>query len=142
MFGEFLRRARARDRMTYLVRRVPTGRLVGVVNVNNIVMGAFCSASLGYYGFSGGTGQGAMTEGVALALDQCFGALGLHRVEVNVQPANHASIALVERLGLRLEGFSPKMLRIGGEWRDHHRYATTVEEWSSSNRIGGGGEPE
>ncbi len=136
-FGEFLRRARARDRMTYLVRRVDDDRLVGVVNVNNITMGAFGSASLGYYGFVDGVGGGAMTEGARLVLDQCFTYLGLHRVEVNVQPSNVRSIALVERLGLRLEGFSPRMLQIGGEWRDHNRYAVTVEEWSSSKGFDG-----
>ncbi|WP_349644428.1 GNAT family N-acetyltransferase [Rhizobium mayense] len=43
-----------------------------------------------------------------------FDDIGLHRLEANVQPANHASIALVQRLGFRKEGFSPKYLRIGG----------------------------
>ena len=132
-FGEFMRRTRVRDRMTYLVRRVDDARLVGVVNVNNITMGAFCNGSLGYYGFLDGTGGGAMTEGVELVLRQCFTTLGLHRVEVNVQPGNVRSIALVERLGLRFEGFSPRMLQIAGEWRDHNRYAITVEDWSSSS---------
>ena len=127
-YAEFLRRARARDRMTYVVRTNDERRLVGVVNVNNISMGAFRSATLGYYGFEGAIGSGRMTEGVRLAVEQCFGFLGLHRVEANIQPANVASKALVARLGFRHEGFSPRMLLIGGEWRDHDRYALTVED--------------
>jgi [ribosomal protein S5]-alanine N-acetyltransferase len=127
-YGEFLRRARARDRVTFVARRVDDRRLVGVVNVNNISMGAFCSASLGYYGFVGGCGEGRMTESVGLAVEQCFDLLGLHRVEANVQPGNDSSQRLVERLGFRFEGFSPRMLFIGGEWRDHNRFALTIED--------------
>lgn len=134
-YTELLRRARARDRMTYVVRANDDRRLVGIVNVNNISMGAFCSATLGYYGFAGGVGAGRMTEGVALVVGQCFTTLGLHRVEANIQPANVPSKALVERLGFRYEGFSPRMLLIGGEWRDHDRYALTIEEWEHARRA-------
>ena len=114
--------------MSYIARRVEDRRLVGVVNVNNLSLGAFCSASLGYYGFVDGCGGGRMTEGVALAVEQCFDTLGLHRVEANIQPDNQASRDLVERLGFRYEGFSPRLLLIGGEWRDHHRFALTIED--------------
>ncbi len=131
-YAEFLRRARARDRVTFVARRLDDRRLVGVVNVNNISMGAFCSATLGYYGFVGGSGDGRMTEAVGLAVDQCFTTLGLHRVEANVQPGNDRSIALVARLGFRFEGFSPRMLLIGGSWRDHNRYALTIDDWAPS----------
>ena len=40
-------------------------------------------------------GAGYMAEGLALALDVAFRRLKLHRVEVNVQPTNHRSLALV-----------------------------------------------
>ena len=57
-----------------------------------------------------------------------FGDLGLHRVEANIQPGNAASIALVKGAGFRLEGVSPRYLKIGGVWCDHERWAMTVEE--------------
>jgi [ribosomal protein S5]-alanine N-acetyltransferase len=70
-----------------------------------------------------------MREGLAAVLDLAFGEHGLHRVEANVQPGNGRSAQLGRSLGFRLEGHSPRYLLIGGEWRDHDRYALTAEEW-------------
>ncbi len=69
-----------------------------------------------------------MTEAVRLAVAHAFDAGGLHRVEANIQPGNHASIALVKRLGFRKEGFSPKYLKIGGVWCDHERWALLADD--------------
>ena len=69
-----------------------------------------------------------MREGLQLVLDYAFGPLSLHRIEANIQPGNAASIALARGAGFRLEGYSPRYLLIGGQWRDHERYALTVDE--------------
>ena len=106
-----------------------SGDLVGVINVSEIVRGAFHSAYFGYYAFVPHVGRGYMTEGLALALRWVFGGLRLHRVEANIQPANEPSRALVRRLGFRCEGFSPRYLKVAGRWRDHERWALTVEDW-------------
>jgi ribosomal-protein-alanine N-acetyltransferase len=97
--------------------------LVGVVNLSEIVRGPFQSCYMGYYGYPKGVGGGRMTRAVGLAVEYAFGTLGLHRVEANIQPGNTRSIALVRRLGFRLEGFSPAYLFIAGAWRDHERWA-------------------
>lgn len=102
--------------------------LVGIINISEIVRGNFLSAYLGYYAYPEGTGQGRMTRAVALAIDHVFQVLRLHRLEANIQPANARSIALVQRLGFRQEGFSPAYLHIDGAWRDHERWAVISPE--------------
>ena len=76
-----------------------------------------------------------MREGLALLLKHAFGPLGLHRVEANIQPGNTASIALVKGAGFRLEGFSPRYLKVAGRWRDHERWAITVEDLRGERRT-------
>ena len=41
---------------------------------------------------------------------------------------NAASLRVVEKLGLRREGFYERFLDIDGAWRDHVAFAVTVEE--------------
>jgi len=100
-----------------------TNSLVGVININNILLGPMRMASLGYYGDAAYAGKGYMTEGMGLVLKYAFEDLGLHRLEANIQPENTPSIKLVQKLGFRKEGFSPKYLQIGGKWCDHERWA-------------------
>lgn len=113
----------------FLICLRDTGAIAGVVNISEIVRGPFQSAYLGFYAAAAYSGHGYMTEGLELVLDRAFKGLKLHRLEANIQPANHRSIALVRRLGFRKEGFSPRYLKIGGRWRDHQRWAITVEDW-------------
>lgn len=114
----------------YFVCRKRDAEIVGVVNLSEIIRGAMNGAFVGYWGYEGFTGNGYLTEGLALVFDQAFGPLGLHRLEINIQPTNTGSVALARRLGLRNEGFSPKYLNIGGEWRDHDRWAIIEEDWT------------
>jgi ribosomal-protein-alanine N-acetyltransferase len=112
-----------------------TGTLAGVFNFSEIVHGSLQSAFLGYFAFAGMTGRGYMREGIALALDQAFGVLRLHRVEVNIQPANARSIALVEATGFAREGYSPRYVKVAGRWRDHLRYAILADDWRTLRRA-------
>ena len=103
--------------------------MAGVYNISQIFYGHFRSAYLGYYAFAPFAGQGYMREGLQLVLRHAFGPLGLHRLEANIQPENAPSIALVAGAGFRLEGLSPRYLKIGGRWRDHERWAILAEEF-------------
>jgi ribosomal-protein-alanine N-acetyltransferase len=129
LFAAYLDRAARDDQASYLIRHRDCGRLVGVVNVNNIVRGGFQSGHLGYGAFASHAGQGLMTRGLRAVLGSVFGDLGLHRVEANIQPGNTRSIGLVRRLGFEKEGFSRRYLKVAGEWRDHERWALLAEDF-------------
>ncbi|MGW5862987.1 GNAT family N-acetyltransferase [Streptomyces sp. NPDC055239] len=104
------------------------GSIAGFININNIVEGAFLCGALGYGAFAHAAGRGLMSEGLGLVTRYAFDVLKLHRLEINVQPGNTASIALARRCGYRLEGFSPDFLHIDGAWRDHERWALTATD--------------
>jgi ribosomal-protein-alanine N-acetyltransferase len=131
-FDELYSRSR-RDDFVCLVAVTPgAGELIGVFTISQIFRGAFQSAYLGYYANQRHAGQGLMREALEQVLDHAFGPLALHRIEANIQPGNHPSIALARGAGFRLEGFSPRYLLIGGQWRDHERYALTAEDWAQN----------
>ena len=127
-FDELVARSHREDVVTLLACRVPDGAIVGVFTISQIVRGSFQSAFLGYYGHARHARRGYMREALELVLDHAFGPVALHRIEANIQPGNAASIALATGAGMRLEGYSPRYLLIGGQWRDHERYALTVDE--------------
>ena len=132
-FDIYLKRFRRKTHLGYWVI-TEERELAGVINISEIVRGHFCSAYLGYYAFAPHHGRGYMTRGLGAVLLDAFRKQGLHRLEANIQPGNISSRSLVERLGFRLEGFSPRYLKIAGRWRDHERWAITAEEWKKSNR--------
>ncbi len=104
------------------------GAILGQVSLNNIVRGAFQSATLGYWIGAEFAGRGYMTEALTLAVEHAFHALKLHRVEANIIPRNAPSLALVKKLGFRYEGTAARYLKIAGSWQDHERWAMTVED--------------
>ncbi|WP_329560957.1 GNAT family N-acetyltransferase [Kitasatospora sp. NBC_01266] len=124
-FDAYAARLEEPAREGFAICLLETGELAGYVSINNIVHGAFRCGALGYGAFV--AGRGLVREGVGLLLRHAFDTLGLHRLEINVQPGNTGSIALAKRLGFRLEGLSPDFLFIDGAWRDHERWAITAD---------------
>lgn len=128
-FQRYISGLRRRNCAGFLIFLAESGQLAGVVNVSEIVYGLFQSAYLGYYAFRPHDGQGLMKQGLQQVIRHCFGELGLHRLEANIQPENERSIALVRALGFAKEGYSPRYLKICGKWRDHERWAIRAEQW-------------
>lgn len=129
-FPEFVRilgrQARAGTSLPFAIEY--RGALVGQLTVSTIVRGSLCSASIGYWVSEHVAGRGITPTAVALAVDHCFGPVGLHRVEINIRPENAASLRVVAKLGLRDEGLRERYLHIQGAWCDHRTFAVTAEE--------------
>jgi ribosomal-protein-alanine N-acetyltransferase len=112
------------------------GRLVGQMNVSNVVHGALRSCTVGYWVDSVVAGRNVTPTALALVIDHCFNEVQLHRVEVDIRPENAPSLRVVEKLGLRREGFYERFLDIDGAWRDHIAFAVTYEELYGRSMVG------
>lgn len=127
-FKSYLARLK-RNNVGHFVCLKSTNEIIGVININEIVLGGFQSGYLGYYAFEAFQGKGFMKKGLVLVLKEAFQNIKLHRLEANVQPQNKASIFLVKSCRFKKEGISPKYLKVNGRWRDHERWAIVKETW-------------
>ncbi len=134
-YRTWLKAAAPDRRRVFLVCRRTDDALVGAYIVAEIIRGSLHSAFLGYYGFVPHARQGLMRAGLALVLREVFQTLKLHRLEANIQPDNTASIALARGAGFRLEGYSPRYLKVAGRWRDHERWALLAEDWKGRRFV-------
>jgi [ribosomal protein S5]-alanine N-acetyltransferase len=98
---------------------VDAGEVVGRININNIVRGAFQSASLGYWVSRSHNGRGLASAAVADAIAIAFTDLGLHRLEAGTLLHNTASQRVLTRNGFRPFAIAPSYLKIAGTWQDH-----------------------
>lgn len=133
LVGTLRRGARSGVALPFVV--VYGGRLVGQMNVSNVVHGVLRSCTVGYWIDAAVAGRGITPTALALAVDHCFGPVGLHRVEVDIRPENAASLRVVEKLGLRREGYYERFLDIDGAWRDHIAFAITAEELHGASLL-------
>jgi len=124
----YMKRLQRDNEDGFLVKRIEDGAICGVINLNLITYEALCGAYVSYYGVSGQTEKGYMKEGLLQVIQYAFSELGLHRIESNIQPGNLPSIALAQSVGFQYEGYSPRFLRIRGEWCDHERWAILADD--------------
>lgn len=94
-------------------------RVVGRLNVDDVVRGAFRSAHLGYWVDAAMTGRGLMTAAVEAAAAHCRDTLALHRLQAATLVHNAASQAVLGRTGFERIGTAPRYLKIAGRWQDH-----------------------
>ena len=127
-YREYLKATRRKNQESFFILN-NKGDLAGVINISGIMLGFFKSAYLGYYAFLPHAGLGLMREGLVKVIGIAFRDLKLHRLEANILPDNKRSLDLVKGLGFRLEGFSPRYLKVCGRWRDHERWAILADEW-------------
>lgn len=133
-FEWMLKSRRRADQERLFIFALEGRRFVGQVSLGGIARGPLQSAYMGYWMGALFAGRGYMTEAIGLALRHAFRTLDLHRVEANIQPHNEASRVVAAKNGFRLEGFSPRYLKIDGRWADHERWAITVEDWKAAQQ--------
>lgn len=103
----------------YIIPVEQPTEIIGVIGLNNVVWGAFCSAFLGYKLDKDFLNKGYMTMAVEMLTKYAFEELGLHRIEANVMPKNKASLRVLEKNHFTNEGLSKYYLNINGTWEDH-----------------------
>lgn len=94
-------------------------KVIGMVALNGIMMGAFQSCFLAYRLDEDELNKGFMTEAVRKGIEIAFNEVGLHRIEANIMPRNRASLRVAEKLNFNNEGLASKYLKINGIWEDH-----------------------
>lgn len=103
--------------------------IIAKIALSGVMRGAMHGAYLGYWMDAEHQGRGLVTEGIRAVLDFAFGPAALHRIQAAIMPRNERSLRVVEKLGLRQEGFALRYLQIAGNWEDHLLFAVTREEW-------------
>jgi [ribosomal protein S5]-alanine N-acetyltransferase len=94
------------------------GAVAGRVNLNNIVRGAFQSASLGYWLSRASGGRGLATTAVRDITRLAFAELGLHRLQADTLVHNVPSQRVLARNGFVRIGLARRYLNIAGRWQD------------------------
>lgn len=114
------------------------GRIVGQVQLFDVLWGARRSGWAGYWLVQEATGRGFATWAVAALVDHALLDVQLHRVEVAIRPENAASLRVVERLGLPEEGRQRGVMHVDGAWRDHRTFAVLAEDLAPGGYAPGG----
>jgi len=79
-------------------------------------------------------GQGLAKETLLAVMGYVFDTLGKHRVFGSVDPRNSASIALLERVGMRREAHLRESIYFNSEWLDDVIYALLDREWAERGK--------
>jgi len=75
------------------------------------------------------SGRGLITQACRAMIDWAFTARGMARVEWQANPANAASIAVAQRLGMTREGLLRMGSRLGEQQQDVEMWAVLASEW-------------
>ncbi|QTD42997.1 GNAT family N-acetyltransferase [Sporosarcina sp. Te-1] len=74
--------------------------------------------------------KGYASEAAQAILEYGFTEMNLHRIIATCQPENPPSYRVMEKIGMRREGFFKKCIPQGNEWWDEYYYAILKEEFN------------
>lgn len=97
-------------------------KMIGGLNVNNVVHGSAQFGSLGYWICDDYEGKGMMSEAMDATITFCFDAIKLERLNAATLEHNARSQKLLERFGFEKEGLAKAYLNINGKRQDHILY--------------------
>lgn len=100
---------------------VHAGEVVGDLAVNLMADG--CIAELGFTLAPAHHGKGYASEAAGAMVDALFAHTDVHRIAASIEPANVASMRVLEHLGFCEEGTSRCAERVRGDWVDDMRFA-------------------
>ncbi len=129
----YMRAARRGLAAPFFIIRRSDNKLVGGLNLINIVQGASRSAVLGYWIGEQYARRGYTFGAVNAVLGYAFDILRLNRIEAACQPENLPSQALLKKAGFCLEGRARQYLCINGTWRDHLIFALLASDWAKTS---------
>lgn len=101
----------------WVVERRSDGRVIGTNTLASISLD-HRRAEVGFALARDAWGQGYARESVTRLLDHAFDTMDLARIEADVDPANAASLGLLDALGFVREGYMPERFRVGGGVQD------------------------
>ncbi|MGP5310802.1 GNAT family N-acetyltransferase [Vreelandella alkaliphila] len=79
-------------------------------------------------------GKGYINEAGEALIQYGFNALGLRRIEAEIDPDNHASAKALEKLGFTLEGVLRQRWEVNGVVSDSALYGRLISDPSSTSR--------
>lgn len=74
--------------------------------------------------------KGYASEAAHATLKYGFEELKLHRIIATCQPENTSSYRVMEKIGMRREGYFKKCIPHGDGWWDEYYYSILEEEWN------------
>ena len=75
------------------------------------------------------TNKGYASEAARAMLEFGFEHMKLHRIIATCQPQNIPSYRVMEKIGMRREGYFKKCIPAEHEWWDEYYYAILEDEW-------------
>lgn len=110
------------------------GELVGRINLNNIMMGALRSCSIGYWVAQQHGGRGIATHAVQEVVDIAFEELDLHRIDAFARVDNESSCRVLRKNGFQAVGVSRGHLHAAGRWQDEI-YFQKLAPWDDGVQL-------
>jgi RimJ/RimL family protein N-acetyltransferase len=110
------------------IERITDRKLIGIVTT---ILKHHRKAEIGYGLGIAQRGRGYATEAARALIDTCFTALGLHRVQAIASSGNPASVRVLERLGMKLEGRLREANLRDDQWCDLYYFGMLENEWRS-----------